>query len=214
MGISTLVGVDLGQSQDYSTLVVLERTQQVQQVQQMYEEGTKRYLPAEYVIRAARRWELGTAYPRIVEDIAGLLARLAPDMPRRLVVDGTGVGRPIVDLLAQQKLRPIAVSLHGGKTATQVNGTYWNVGKAEVVSSLVVCSQTRRLGIAEGLSYRDILAQELATLDYKVNLATAHETYAAWREKDHDDLVLATAVAVWWGERSRGEGGMVKVAGY
>lgn len=29
----------------------------------------------------------------------------------------------------------------------------------------------------------------------------AHVSYAAWREQEHDDLVLAVALACWWGER-------------
>jgi hypothetical protein len=30
---------------------------------------------------------------------------------------------------------------------------------------------------------------------------TRHETHEAWREGDHDDLVLAVAMACWCGER-------------
>ena len=32
----------------------------------------------------------------------------------------------------------------------------------------------------------------------------AHDIYGAWREGQHDDLVLATALAVWFGERMGG----------
>jgi hypothetical protein len=30
---------------------------------------------------------------------------------------------------------------------------------------------------------------------------SAQETVESWRERDHDDLVLATALAAWVGER-------------
>jgi hypothetical protein len=41
----------------------------------------------------------------------------------------------------------------------------------------------------------------------KVNLATGHDSYEAWRESVHDDLVLAVALACWHGEnRSSGWG--------
>ena len=33
---------------------------------------------------------------------------------------------------------------------------------------------------------------------------TTHDSYAAWREQAHDDLVLAVALACWWGEYRRG----------
>lgn len=32
----------------------------------------------------------------------------------------------------------------------------------------------------------------------KVNIATGHDSYEAWREGDHDDLVLSTSLAVWY----------------
>jgi len=32
----------------------------------------------------------------------------------------------------------------------------------------------------------------------KLNLKTAHDSYEAWREGDHDDLVLSLSLASWW----------------
>jgi hypothetical protein len=34
----------------------------------------------------------------------------------------------------------------------------------------------------------------------KQNISTGHVTYEAWRERDHDDLVLALCVAVFAAE--------------
>jgi hypothetical protein len=31
-----------------------------------------------------------------------------------------------------------------------------------------------------------------------------NETFAAWREKDHDDILLALSLALWYGERFPG----------
>jgi hypothetical protein len=33
---------------------------------------------------------------------------------------------------------------------------------------------------------------------FKVNLATGHDSYEAWREEAHDDLVLAVSLACWY----------------
>jgi hypothetical protein len=35
-------------------------------------------------------------------------------------------------------------------------------------------------------------------------LRTAHDSYEHWREGDHDDLVLAAALACWWPRIRRG----------
>jgi hypothetical protein len=40
---------------------------------------------------------------------------------------------------------------------------------------------------------------ELLAFRAKVT-ASANETFEAWRERDHDDLVLAVATAAWVGE--------------
>ena len=37
----------------------------------------------------------------------------------------------------------------------------------------------------------------------KIDPLTAHDSYGAWREGAHDDMVLAVAIAVWWGLRWR-----------
>lgn len=55
------------------------------------------------------------------------------------------------------------------------------------------------------LELAPVLQQELLDFRYKLDPATAHESFAAWREKDHDDLVLYVALAVWWGEKQAHE---------
>ncbi len=46
--------------------------------------------------------------------------------------------------------------------------------------------------VADGLPLASVLAEELAAFRVKVTLA-GNEQFEAWREKDHDDLVLAVA---------------------
>ncbi len=51
------------------------------------------------------------------------------------------------------------------------------------------------------MTLADTLKRELLTFRVKINIATSHDSYDAWREGDHDDLVLAVAMACWCGER-------------
>ena len=62
----------------------------------------------------------------------------------------------------------------------------------------------RRLQFAAALPLTPVLTQELLTFKVKIDPQTAHDSYSAWREKDHDDLVLALAMSIWWGERQAG----------
>ena len=61
--------------------------------------------------------------------------------------------------------------------------------------------QIGQLKIAEGMRLAATLRKELLNFKVKINIATAHDSYEAWREGDHDDLVLAVAMACWCGER-------------
>jgi hypothetical protein len=43
--------------------------------------------------------------------------------------------------------------------------------------------------------------EQMQSFTAKINPETAHESFLAWREQDHDDLLLALAMACWWGSR-------------
>ena len=182
-----LAGLDLGQAQDYSALAICD-----------YDERLGRGETV-YAFRYLHRWPLGTSYPAIVADIPQILVHLPPRSVA-LAVDATGVGRGVYDLFASANLVTAAIQLHGGHQVTYDRG-YWNVPKRDIVAAVQVALQTGRLKIAKALELAATLKQELLDFRYKLDPATAHDSYAAWREKDHDDLVLAVALAVWWGER-------------
>lgn len=60
-----------------------------------------------------------------------------------------------------------------------------------------------RLKIAKALPEAPALINELQNFKMKTTPA-GNDTYEAWRESDHDDLVLASAIACWCGERKLG----------
>jgi hypothetical protein len=118
-----------------------------------------------------------------------------------LVVDQTGVGQAVVDCLVQAQLSatlvPIMITSSSGKSRT--DGKQWFVPKRELVFCLQGLLRSERLQIA-ALPERSTLAHELMAFQVKVT-KSGNETFAARSERDHDDLVLAVALATWWGER-------------
>ncbi len=186
-----LFGLDLGKVQDYSALAVAEQA----------EANGRRA----YHVRHLHRWPLGTPYTAdqgrggIVGDVRQML-RQAPGRAV-LVLDATGCGRPVAD--AFESCRPRATTLApvvitGGHKASR-SGGYLHVPKKELVGAVAVCLESRRLHIAPGLRLAAVLSRELQTFKVKLT-AAGNETFATWRERDHDDLVLATALALWYGE--------------
>jgi len=185
------VGLDLGQAADYTALVVLERDM-------TDGEATT------FAARHLERYPLHTSYPAIVFGVAELLARAPLSAGAQLVVDHTGVGRPIVDMLRRERLpgRMIPVTITGGAGVTKDPQGGYSVPKRELVSTTQVLLQDGRLKIAPELPHAATLVRELE--NFRVTISQAgHDSYAAWREGTHDDLVLALALAVWGGQRGQ-----------
>ena len=128
-----------------------------------------------------------------------MMRSLALRKKATLVVDQTGVGAPVVDLFDQAGLNPIGVMIHGGDKATN-DGDSWRVPKRDLAGVLQVLLQSGRLKIASKLQLGPVLSAEMLNFKVKIDLATAHDSYSAWREQDHDDLVLSVALAAWYGE--------------
>jgi hypothetical protein len=91
------------------------------------------------------------------------------------------------------------VLIHGGDKAAH-EGNTWRVPKRDLVGSLQVLFQSGRLKISKKLPLASVLQTELMNFKVKIDPITAHDSYSAWREQDHDDLVLSVALAAWYGE--------------
>jgi hypothetical protein len=57
------------------------------------------------------------------------------------------------------------------------------------------------LKVSAGLELWPTLRKELLNFKRKIDLRTAHDSYEHWRDSEHDDLVLACALACWWARR-------------
>jgi hypothetical protein len=178
------IGLDLGQANDYTAVAVIER---------LKPEGDA------YHVRHLERVR-GMPYPAIVDKILKMMESPLLKRNAALVIDQTGCGRPVFDMFTDAKLDPIGVSIHGGDAATH-DGRAWRVPKRDLVGCLQVLLQSSRLKVASKLELGPILQQEMLNFKVKIDPLTAHDSYSAWREADHDDLVLSVALACWWGEQ-------------
>lgn len=75
-------------------------------------------------------------------------------------------------------------------------GGTWRVPKRDLVMGLQVLLETGALRIAAGLNEGETFVKELTNIRVRVS-GSGHDSYAAWREGTHDDLVLAAALACW-----------------
>ena len=192
-----IFGLDLGQSQDYSALVLVERTPPQRTEEPLKQPVT---IPASYAVRFAHRWALGTSYVEVTRDVATRLHREPVHGTGTLILDRTGVGQAVVDYVRAVQLRPIPVHVHGGADVTPSPRGGWNVPKRDLVSCVQILLQQDRLQFARRMPLMEPLLHELQSFRARIDPQTAHDSYSAWREQDHDDLVFSLALACWWGE--------------
>jgi hypothetical protein len=91
-----------------------------------------------------------------------------------------------------------AVTITGGTQVSNVGLGRWRVAKIQLASTLVTLFEGRRLHIAE-VPETALLLREAQAFSVKITPA-GNETFESWRESDHDDLVLALALACWAAE--------------
>src|SRR5438067_2335456 len=149
------VGIDLGQSQDYTAVTVIER----------HGGDLPRHRKEHpvYHTRHAERLPLGTSYPAVVEHVKMLLRNPSLQADEvRLVVDATGCGRPVLDMMraALPRQTIAGVWIHGGDAIAE-EGWNYRVPKRDLVAVLQVLLQDKRLKIAASLSHADLLTSEL-----------------------------------------------------
>jgi hypothetical protein len=183
--VAHVLGLDLGQARDFSALAV--------------DEVTVRKGALHHAVRHLHRWPLGTSYPAIVADVGKLVVTPPLAFPL-LAADETGVGRPVIDMLRDGAIAAdvVPVLITAGHAVTYDRG--WHVAKVQLVSTLQTLLGQERLKIAAELPEADTLRRELLAFKCKVTTA-GNESFEAWRERDHDDLVLAVALACWLAER-------------
>ena len=220
------IGVDLGQASDYTAIAILEepvwiaaawtfdlvtdRTgwvspadlvpAQVHRVRAFNQHYGRPAKPPLHLRHLERLRHVG--YPVVIDRVRELLAR-PPLATRRtaLLVDYGGVGRAVVDQMEQARLCPYAVTITGGGKVTVLDGgRELRTPKRELIAATQLALQSGRLDIAQELPDAATLVAELLAFRVKIS-ATGHDSYEA-RTGVHDDMVLATSLAVWYREWS------------
>jgi hypothetical protein len=173
------IGLDLGQRRDHSALAVVEKRHTVTHV------------------RHLERVALGTPYPLVVERVGEVVRRAYSFGPCCLVVDATGVGAPVVDLLRQAQLgcELMPVTITGGEKESA-----GSVPKRDLIAGLQVAMERRELRVAPGLKESGALIREL--MDVRLgSTPSGRLRMGADGFGEHDDLVIALALACWRARR-------------
>jgi hypothetical protein len=221
-----ILGLDLGQVNDYTAFVVTERV--LKKVGAPYSARGWRNTPSgakklpelrqnvENIIhvRYMERVPLRTSYEKVVDGVISRIRALCP--PDKyplggevvLVVDGTGVGRAVIDMFANAvadfhpKKDPVVglwpVTVTGGTGRAKADGPWITLPKTELIfTGGVVPLQSGRLKWGPDVPFRKPLEEELRSYRRTVNINTASMQFEPWREAENDDLLFALTLCGW-----------------
>lgn len=227
--VDYFVGLDLGQVQDFTAIAVVGLDEKYLKASRILNDAYERLdsackqpwfdeidariaqreieeklgpLPDPiYEVKHLQRLPLRTPYTEVARRMKRLLDTPPLRSNAELVVDATGVGTAVIDLLRAEGLRFWSVTITGGEKETR-DGSAYRVPKKDLVCRVQVLLEEgkRRVKIAPSLPEAGTLVEEL--LNYRYNITDAgNEVYGTWREGQHDDLMLALCLAVWAAER-------------
>jgi hypothetical protein len=191
-----IVGVDLGQTRDHTAVVILQRTGDFGET---------------ISLRHAERIPLGVSYLDQAQHLAGMVAQPQLAGRCRMGVDATGVGPPVIEMLRPVVGCPLTpVIITAGRTQTTDTRQWRHVPKRDLIAGALVSMEKRYMRISRKMPFAALLTDELAAYRVKISADSGHDSYANdAREAEHDDLVLAFAIAVFlaqgrgWGKPIR-----------
>lgn len=120
-----------------------------------------------------------------------------------LILDTTGVGVAINDMFRAKNVFPIAASITAGNGLTTVPGIY-HLGKARLIGMFLAALDSGRVQINPNLPIYPQLEREM--INYRAEITESGNAKFNSPEGEHDDMLFALALSVWWGEEARRPG--------
>jgi hypothetical protein len=175
------LGLDLGKKHDHTAIAIVEKR------------GDK------LLVRHLERVALGTPYPGVVMRMQEIVQQLGQCA---VVVDGTGVGEPVVDALRRAGLgcEITAVTITGGERQSRA-GAICNVPKQDLIAGVQMAMEKGELRVARRLGEAGALVKEMLNVRITAGLAVGKVRMGADGYGEHDDLVIALALACWRARR-------------
>jgi hypothetical protein len=186
------IGLDLGQRRDFSAIAVIQR-----------QDRMAAWSPnptCSLFVRHLERMELGMSYTEVTQRVCEIMQNPTMAGQSRLVVDSTGVGAPVIDLLRDAGIGgcTTSVTITSGEQAHGSNER-WSVPKKDLLTGLEILLEAGELIISSQLQDADRLLKALQAM----HRASPGSGKVLADGPEHDDLALALALACWRAKRPR-----------
>jgi hypothetical protein len=182
------IGVDLGQANDFSSVVVIKDQQLPESDGSLIVLGQR-----ERTVVFADKFR-GVSYV----DVVDYLIRLRNASPfggkSQLVIDGTSIGRVVSDMLFEQSVDHTAIQMTGGQDWRR-SGRYCNCSKTLMVENLAVLFASGDLKFAHDLPLRQEIEEDLASFTTQTTAAGKQIITQSRNVSGHGDLGIGLIVA-------------------
>jgi hypothetical protein len=144
---------------------------------------------------------LGTSYRLLAETTVNIANEFQETGQAVVVtVDATGVGSPVIETMREiaPTLHIVGVKIAGGRSRSMQGPDDYVVGKHLLTEVLQVALEQHGIEWPPGTTEHDELHKQMASFVTKTT-ATGYQRHEAAGD-GHDDLVLATELALWTGD--------------
>jgi len=191
------LAIDLGQAQDHTALSIigLEVGDPLAKDRALARERMQ--------VLWLEHYPKGTRYHQLIDITKRHLSHPKLEGNCRLLIDRGEVGKAVIEDFQDAGLSPIGIQITSGNEVHRQSYGY-SVPKRDLVWALVAAFTQGRVDVYESEpgSPEFIAAQkyqeELAKFGYKTAQKTGRVKYEALGADDHDDLVMSTAMGIWY----------------
>lgn len=184
------IAADLGQSNDYSAVVVIK-----DEALPIVDDGAVIVGPRKRTVVYADRFR-GVSYVAVVDHLIRLTNAPPFGGKSELAIDGTSIGRVVSDMLWDQNIDHKAVQMTGGQDWTR-KGRYVNAGKTFMIENLAVLFAAGEIRFAHDLPLRAEIEQDLASFTTQTTAAGNQIITQSRSAAGHGDLGIALIVGAF-----------------
>lgn len=184
--MTILIALDPAQLRDWSALAVVDM---------QYKPAAKRF---EYDLIAMGRKQ-GLPYDQIVDWVIRTLKR--PEFnraqPPEFLLDATGVGVAVRDMLAAKGVRMKAVTITAGEAFSR-QGPIYHVGKARLIGKFLGAFDAGKVHVNPNMPIWPQVEREM--LSFRAEMSSQGRVKLEAEPGENDDMLFALAMTVWYGE--------------
>ena len=141
----------------------------------------------------------GLPYDQIVDWAVKTINRseFNRDQPPEFVLDATGVGVAVNDMLKAKGVRAKAVTITVGEAYSRV-GSLIHIGKARLIGTFLGAFDSGKVRVNPNMPIWPQLEREM--LGFRAEMSAQGRAKFEAEQGEHDDMLFSLAMAVWYGE--------------